>query len=479
VHQALAAPTHNNGSHRPGGGVRRLSVQSDSVLVDLVLSAAVPIGSLIPSIVDILAGNGGYRAGPVAIRYQLSIPGNVALTPSKTLAQLGIRDGATLVLTSSSTTLMAPRIDDAAEAISASVAGSERRWTRRTARLVSALVATWLAGVSAALLVRTVFDANGVRRTGEVGVAATISVLTLLAAIVGYRVAREQSAGLTLGLLAIGFAALAGLLAVPGGVGAPHALFGAAAAAMSAATIRVMGCHAVLFNGLVCFAATGAAAALVGVITAVPLQAISGASAAVSLALVEVSAPMSMMIARLSPQLPPVPATTPDESIPSPDSLSTKAIRAQTWLTSLVVAFSSAAALGAIGAAVGPYLSGGPRMPGIVFATVTGGVLLLRARAHRDLVRSVALIICGTAAFSAALVTAAAAYPRHTAGIAATSTVLAAVALCLGFMNNSTVVSPIGRRSVELLEYLALTAVVPLACWICGLYGGARSLNLL
>jgi hypothetical protein len=39
--------------------------------------------------------------------------------------------------------------------------------------------------------------------------------------------------------------------------------------------------------------------------------------------------------------------------------------------------------------------------------------------------------------------------------------------------------SPIGRRSVELLEYLALAVVVPLACWICGLYGAARSMNLL
>ena len=55
---------------------------------------------------------------------------------------------------------------------------------------------------------------------------------------------------------------------------------------------------------------------------------------------------------------------------------------------------------------------------------------------------------------------------------------LAAVALCLGFINHTVAVSPVGRRSVELLEYLALAVVVPLACWICGLYGAARGLNL-
>jgi hypothetical protein len=55
---------------------------------------------------------------------------------------------------------------------------------------------------------------------------------------------------------------------------------------------------------------------------------------------------------------------------------------------------------------------------------------------------------------------------------------LAAVALCLGFINHTVAVSPVGRRSVELLEYLGLAVVVPLTCWICGLYGAARGLNL-
>ena len=146
-----------------------------------------------------------------------------------------------------------------------------------------------------------------------------------------------------------------------------------------------------------------------------------------------------------------------------PHRLSAKAIRAYVWLTSLVVGFSASAALGAIGAVVGLYLACGPCSPGIAFATVTGGVLLLRARSHRELARSVPLIVSGTAALSAALVVAAAAYPPHTPHIAAASMLLAAVALCLGFINHAVAVSPVGRRSVELLEYLALAVVVPLA----------------
>jgi type VII secretion integral membrane protein EccD len=242
--------------------------------------------------------------------------------------------------------------------------------------------------------------------------------------------------------------------------------------------MRAIGCCAVIFTELACFTTVGAAAALVGAITAVPLQAIGAAVAAISLVLVEVSAPMSIMLAGLSPQLAPDPDATQGGPMLCPHRLSAKAIRAYAWLTSLFVGLSASAALGAIGAVVGLYLAGGPSAPGIAFATVTGGVLLLRARSHRELARSVPLIVGGTAALSAALVVAAAVYPVHTADIAAASMLLAAVALCLGFIDHTVAVSPVGRRSVELLEYLALAVVVPLACWICGLYGAARGLNL-
>ena len=54
MHQALGE--RQSGERRlPDGGVRRVSVHADSSHVDLVLSAAVPIGSLVPPIVDILA----------------------------------------------------------------------------------------------------------------------------------------------------------------------------------------------------------------------------------------------------------------------------------------------------------------------------------------------------------------------------------------------------------------------------------------
>jgi type VII secretion integral membrane protein EccD len=474
VHRAIEARQGTEHS-LPGGGLRRVLVYAGSSRVDLVLSAAVPIASLIPPIVDILAAECGHRAQPPAIQHQLSLPGASRLDPSKSLAQLGIRDGTLLILTSSSSVLRPPRFDDLAEAVAVSLAPTERPWTRQATRLISALAASWLACTGAAVLIRTAFDTNGGRRGGCVGVAALAGFIALSAAIIAHRVFRDSTAGLVLGFAASGFAALAGLLAVPGDPGAPNALLAMAAAATSATVIRMIGCRATVFTALACFAAFGAAAAAVSAVIAVPIQAIGAASAAISLVLIESSAPVSIMLAGLSSQLRPEPDIACDEP---PHHLSAKAISAKTWLTGLIVACSAAAALGAIGAAAGSYSAARPRSLGIAFATITGSVLLLRARSQCDLARSVPLIAAGTATLGATLVIAAAAYPLHAPYVAAASTMLAAAALCLGFITRTMPFSPIGRRSVELLEYLALAVIVPLACWICGLYGAARGMNL-
>ncbi|MGH3597361.1 MAG: type VII secretion integral membrane protein EccD [Mycobacterium sp.] len=458
--------------------LRRVSVYADSVHVDLALPAAVPIGSLISPIVDMLSTGHGYRGESAAAWHQLSLPGDIALDGSKTLAQLGIRDGTVLVLTRPSTQLTAPHFDDVAEAVSTSLAVISRPWTRRAARLTGAMAASWLAGMGALVLIRAAFCATDVRRINGAGVAAAVGCIALLASAAAYRGFRDTIAGLTLGLLAGGFAALAGLLAVPGSPGAPNALLAAmAVAATSAVAMHITGRGSVVFTAVSCFAILAAAAALVSAVTAVPLQAIGAAWAAISLGLLELSARASILFAGLSPRLASELASATDEPT-TPDCLSSKAIRANTWLTSLVAAFSASAALGAIGTAVGVCSAGGPHLLGIAFATVIGGVLLLRARAHSDLVRSVPLVVSGTATLSVTFVVAATAYPLHTPWIAAVAALLATAALCLGFITPAITFSPVGRRSVELLEYLALAAIVPLVCWICGLYGAARGLSL-
>jgi hypothetical protein len=189
VRQAVAAP----------GGMRRLSIHAESARVDVVLPATVAVGLLTPAIVDALAECPDFNPGQTAVRYRLSTLSGTALEASKTLNELRIRDGTTLALTHSSIEFVAPTSDDAAEAVSAVIAATERRWNRRAARLVGAVVASCWAGVGAAVLLRTAFDANGAHRAECVGIAATISFLALLAAVVACRMFSVGSAGLTLG----------------------------------------------------------------------------------------------------------------------------------------------------------------------------------------------------------------------------------------------------------------------------------------
>jgi hypothetical protein len=102
---------------------------------------------------------------------------------------------------------------------------------------------------------------------------------------------------------------------------------------------------------------------------------------------------------------------------------------------------------------------------------------LLRARSHPDLIRTSALLVAAMAALSAA-VTVTGAPPHHAVSEVAFVALPVAVALCLGFVMPSLQFSPGARRGVDVLEYLGLTALVPLACWTCGLYSAARGVRL-
>ncbi len=238
--------------------------------------------------------------------------------------------------------------------------------------------------------------------------------------------------------------------------------FAAAAAATSAAMVQVIACQAVLFGVLACFATTCAVAASVGVVAAEPLPVIGAGLSAISLAMIEAAPALSVMLARLSP----------DMASEAPNQLAASAIRAHYWLTSVIAAFSASAALGAVSATF--RLSA----PSIVFAAVIGSVMMLRARTHHGVARCLPLVICGGVTLSAALVAFAAGYPHHALHIAVLAAALAFLALYAGFAVSAVTVSPVGRRSLELVEYFAFAIVVPLAFWLCGLFGAARSVNL-
>jgi type VII secretion integral membrane protein EccD len=456
-------------------GLRRVSVHAGTAVVDLALPSGMPVATLIPPIVDILEGHGADGSDDLtARRYQLSLPGASALNASTTLAENGIRDGAVLVLCDAWTPLPAPRYDDVAEAVSSTLDARTRSQpqNRQATRLTGALAASYLTGIGSLALIRNAFSANVARHLGATaGIAASASFVALMFAAIAHRAYRDPVAGLTLSVLATAFAAVAGFLAVPGAPGVPNVLLAAMAAAVTSVfAMRVSGCGAVTLTAVWCFAMVVAVAALVGVMTAAPLYAIGSVSALVSLGLLGVAARMSIVLAGLSPKLPAAPDL--DTFEPGADCVAAKAIRAHDWLASLLAAFSSSAALGAIIS----LLAGAPRISCIAFATVTGALLLLRANSI-DRRRTLVFVISGIVTTGTTFGFAALSNPEHGPWIAGVTAMLSALAVYLGFIAPAMSLSPVVRRSVELLECVALVSMVPLTCWICGLYGAVRGLN--
>ncbi len=394
-----------------------------------------------------------------------------------TLAQNGIGDGAVLVLSRSSPPLPAARYDDVAEAVSATLDAATQPWSypkrQGATRLTGAVAATCLTGIGGLVLIRNSVSANASRGIGATaGVAALAGLVALLFAVIAHRAYRDPIAGLTLSVIATVFAAVAGFLAVPGAPGIPNVLLAATAAALtSVLALRASACGVGTLTAVSCLAMVIAVAALVGMITAVPLRAVGSVSALVSLGLLGVAARVSIVLAGLSPQLPPTPAVDDIES--SGACLATKAIRADAWLASLLAAFSSSAAVGA----VVTVLAGAPRLCCIAFGALTGALLLLRSRCgnrRRMLVLVVSGIVIAGTTFGVAALRA----PQHGPWVAAATAMLAAAAVYLGFVAPAISFAPLFLRGAELLERLALVAMVPLTCWICGAYGAVRGLIL-
>lgn len=139
-------------------------------------------------------------------------------------------------------------------------------------------------------------------------------------------------------------------------------------------------------------------------------------------------------------------------------------------LTGLVVGAAIAAALGSATVAAGLALRDA------AFTAVVALALLLRVRTNVDQTRRVGLAAASALTATAGLAAVAATVPAqaHVVSVVAAS-VGAATLGCLG----RPAVSPIVLRTVEVVEYLALAAIVPLACWVSGIYGFAREMNLL
>jgi type VII secretion integral membrane protein EccD len=438
----------------------RLSVQADddeSSTVDLALPSETQVGLLMPSIVDMVHRD---TIVPTEVRrWLLSRVGGQLVDESTTLNENDVRDGDLLLLTTTQPPTPEWVEGDSCHKV-ARVAYESRK---PEVRVVAAVACLCGAAISVTGLV---WSGTVSHTVGHLVTGAAMATAAAVGAVVVRRAHPDPLPCVALSVIAVAAAAGVGFLAVPAGPSGANALLAAAAGfSMSILLLRVTGCGTVCLTAISAFTATVAATATGGVILMLSTAATGAALASLSLGVLGAAARLSIAAAGLAPAMP----ADDDRAVDA------RAIVAHQTLTGLVVGSSASSALGAALVASGLLHEGTSRLSAVAFAAVVGLVLLLRARTHVGSIRQTALgaggMISVTAGFAVVMVSTPG--QAHWVSLVAAAAGVAALGRVVGLT-----VSPIAHRAVDLLDYLALASVVPLACWVGDLYGLVRGMSL-
>ncbi|WP_099025859.1 type VII secretion integral membrane protein EccD [Mycolicibacterium palauense] len=474
-------------------------------LVSQVYPASVPVEVFIDDVVELLneelrrRGLTGLESG---VGYELQRANGTRLDVTKTLDELGVEDGATLVL--------APAGDGESfepqyESLSTGLARIGKRLfepvTARTAAHTALVLLAMMAATVLALAVRTRLAGDGYAATIVTGV---LGVLVAGAAGIIWRW-WPQRADLLSGFawIAVPLLAVAAGSGAPGGLGAAHLFIaGLTTALLTCAVVVVTKKHVTLAATVVTLCALGGAVALARMWRPIQAQWF-GMLALVALLLVLSLAPtIALWVARIRPPhfgsitgrdlfrrrdgmpvdaVAPVEEAEDDQEEPNPDTtpggaaIAEAAVRANSVLTG--ICFAAALAL--------PAAVWATLMPGRAKSTaaaILAGlfvfIFISRGRSFADKRQAVALVLGAVAATCLGI----ARYVLHsppesgaallwgTLALAAFAAVGLAAALLVPF----TRFTPLVRMLAEWLELAAIVAALPLAAWIGGLFTWVR-----
>jgi type VII secretion integral membrane protein EccD len=161
--------------------------------------------------------------------------------------------------------------------------------------------------------------------------------------------------------------------------------------------------------------------------------------------------------------------------IPTEEKMTEQVRRAREHLTGMVAA---AAILAVVGCCFTLDVSNQFHWQGALFGVVVATVLCLRGRSHHDLVQS-AVLIGGGLLIGLVLIVKTATFVegwRVNAAIALVA--LTVLMVVCGLVAPQVDFSPVLRRWVEMMEYLAIGMIFPLACSIIRLYALFRGLRI-
>ncbi|WP_326547843.1 type VII secretion integral membrane protein EccD [Mycolicibacterium sp. ND9-15] len=429
--------------------------------VDLALPKTACLGEMLPAIVELVHAD---RTDPwTGERWRLRRVGGLPLDESLTLPGNNIRDGELLWLTTN--LVPAPVVLDRDSTRTVARLGPSQGSVPRQVYVGASLVAAGIGGTA------IVWSARCVAGTGPVVTGAGLSVAAVTAAIVARRTLREPLLCIAFSALAAILAAATGAVAVPAGPPAAHLLLASTTAlTVAVVCLRFTGRGHTPLTGIVTaslLCAATSAGALAWDLDAVTSGALLAALALAGLS----SAPrVAILLTRIGP-------TPPDAD--GPDAEATvgedRPTLAHDMLTGMIVGAAVVAAVGTLLVGIGSAYAHEVSVAVAAFCGVVGTTLLLRARTHIGTVRRCALTVSGFVCIATVFAVAVASAPQRGHWFGALGVVAGAVFLIplLGLTPSLT-----ARRAAELAEYAMLAAVIPLACWVAGVFGVVRDLAL-
>ncbi|MFG3600341.1 type VII secretion integral membrane protein EccD [Micromonospora chersina] len=451
------------------GGLSRITIVAPRTRMDLALPSDVPLADLLPTLLryagEDLADEGVRHGG-----WSLSRLGGQPLDGGRTAAQLGVRDGEVLYFNPRAAAAPEIVFDDVVDAVATATNQRAGAWQVGTTRAFSVLFggSALAAGAAATLL------AGPPQLPGALA-ALVVAVALLISAAVLSRAVGDSRTGAVLAMGGLGYAAIGGLLVLAGDrplseLASPHVLLAATAVVLFGAVAALaVGDRLPLFLGAVGVGvAVGFGAALCLAFS------IGAAAAAAVVATVAFGAlpalPMiSYRLARL-----PVPSipTGPDdlksdtESVDGPQVLRNSE-RADAFLTGLLWTVSVLVLGGEL------VLADNGRLPAVLLCLVLALLALLRARPFLGRGQRTPVLLAGAVGLglAAAATFAAGSLAVRLGLILGGLLVVTVISLIYGLTVAGKRISPVWGRTLDIVEILLIVALVPLAVWVCGLYG--------
>jgi type VII secretion integral membrane protein EccD len=472
----------------------RVTVVVGDLQLDVGLPDDVSIGAVADDVVELAAAQSSVQAEQPDIElngtkgdWTLGLLGAEPFDPRRSLGELNVRDGEVLLLRKVGTPCTPMLFDD----LEVDGAVSQRRWRdelERDAPMIGCFAVGVIVSVTAALLL-----ARRSSATPTVAAAVCVGGVSAIAACtLRYSAAARASPWLVLVAMPLIFAG--SLHFVPGGIGVSSLPIGFGVSGFVAlVALLTSGQGRSFYTALIAVAVFGTAASVAVVMWSPAPRSIGAILATASMIMVYLAPRLTIAVSKLP--VPPVPTAgeplddieteggtavegvnaVGKQVIPTEEGLIDRVRPSNQYLRGIVVAATVTAM---IGSDLAIDVSNGFFWQGTAFAVTVATVLCLRGRSHYDLVQSATLIGGGLLTGFGLLVKTATYLDDWRVNAALAVVVLMGVMVACGLVAPQLEFSPVMKRQVELLEFVAIATLFPLCFWILRLYAFFRELRI-